>query len=274
MGEAASEERLAELNRNKERYEQQQEEQKRGEERELRDETRENQRRLELQRQREEEERERKREVEASASRIAAGRKRAREEKEREKKEVEESAKRIAEGRKKYREEQQKKETEASAERIAQGRMKYRAEREKVQEEDSYRRNTPLKSQLLDSMFGRKEKQTEQVKPISTLGGAVAHKAKKRLGEAKDSFFADLARPAKSIQEGRKVRAQRNTAIVDPFMQAAPPRRKRSRRSDARAPVRQGTGFLFTEGFAMPPVSKGRKKSSRRGRGGVGDLLL
>jgi hypothetical protein len=238
MGTQADEERLAELNRNKEQYEQRQEEQRRGEDRQLRDDVQENTRRLKLQQQRDDEERERKREVEASASRIAAGRQKYREEKAKQEAEVEASAEKIAKGREEYR---NKRDTEASASRIAAGRQKYRDD----QAEHNYRTNTPLKTQLLDTITGKRaaNQPPKQVKPITTLGGAIAHKGKQEV----NTFLAGIARPAKAINAGRDVRAKRNEKVIDPLMQLAPPKRKRSRRADSRAPIMLGTGFLFSE---------------------------
>lgn len=262
MGEQADEERLAELNRNKERYEQMHQEQQQGEERQLHDDVREQRRRNSLQEQREREEQERKDEVEASASRIAAGRKKYRDDKQ----EIEDSAKRIAEGRQKYRDQQ---EIEASATRIAAGKQKYR---EQVQE-DSYRRNTPLKTQLLDSFLGR-DREPKKVEPITTFGGAVKYKAKQRASSAVTSFFDELSRPAKAVQKGREERrAGRQVHMIDPFQQGAPVRKKRARSSNSRTPVKEGTGMLFTEGFFNPPRRAGRR-GKKGSSGGVIDFLL
>lgn len=67
----ADAERLAELNRNKERHEEAEREQRAGQERQLQDDVRENSRRASLQEQREREEKNTRAEVEASAARIA-----------------------------------------------------------------------------------------------------------------------------------------------------------------------------------------------------------
>jgi len=282
MGEQADEERLAELNRNKERYEQMHEEQQRGEERQLHDDVRETRRRNSLQEQREKEEQ--KAEVEASADKIAEGRKQYRIKKDMEdsadriaagrakyrqdKQEIEDSAVKIAEGRQKYRNQQ---ETEATAMHMAMGRQKYRD----AMVEDAYRKNTPLKTQLFDSLFGR-ERPEKKVQPITTLGGAVKYKVKERAGGAVTSFFEEMSRPAKAVKKGREERREgRATKMIDPFQQGAPVRKKRARGSNSRTPVREGTGMLFTEGFFNPPRRAGRKsKKGGGGYGGVADFLL
>ena len=276
MAEQADEERLAELNRNKEAYEAREAS---GGDRSLRDDVNENYRRQQIADQREREIHE---QTESSAKQIAEGRARYREEQAEKSRKALEEANRERDVRRGYdssgkniqyadlnvREQRiVHDEVEQSASIMKKKREAF-VEKRTVDEKNTYFRTAPTGQQVKDMLMGKKEPWKKEdvpkgVEPITTFLGGQKHKVGERLEAAKKNFIAETLAPltgANQARERRRVKQAEN--IPDPFrgltqsQQQARTRRHRPR---------EGTGMLFSEGFFNPPARANPPKKGKKG---------